>query len=139
MYAVKREPLTYYVRLLGTDNLGKEITVFYIGNETNNMMDAIKMGFEGLYKTCFVYTRSGTAAGHKTQTNFQNALNVASSTLTLARSAPQLQTSLLVAVEPFVVELTTDRYVLRTEPAQQYWSVLLAFTLSVLTESRRKV
>lgn len=89
--------------------MGKEVTVFYIGNETTNMVDAIKMGFEGVYRICHVYTRSGTAPGHKLQTSFASALNVATNTLMLARSAPQLQTSLLVSVEPFVVELMNDR------------------------------
>ncbi|XP_055357905.1 uncharacterized protein LOC129602781 [Paramacrobiotus metropolitanus] len=94
----------------GGEQLTKEITIFYIGNETNNMMDALKMGFEGVYRTCYVYTRSGTAVGHKQQTSFAEALNVATQTLNLARSAPQLQTSPLIAVEPFVVELFPENW-----------------------------
>ncbi|OQV20736.1 hypothetical protein BV898_05316 [Hypsibius exemplaris] len=85
--------------------LAGELTLFYIGNETN-LLDALKSGAEGFYKSIHIYTRSGTAPGHKQQIGFKNALAAATATINLARSAPQLQNSLLLAVEPFVVELS---------------------------------
>ncbi|GAU95611.1 hypothetical protein RvY_07201 [Ramazzottius varieornatus] len=88
---------------------GGELTLFYIGNELN-IMDAISSGVEFSYRSTHIYSRSGAAPGHKQQIGFANALTVATSTLQLAQSNPQLQSTPLLAVEPFVVELMPETW-----------------------------
>lgn len=94
---------------------GGELTLFYIGNELN-IMDAIKSGVEFSYRSTHIYSRSGAAPGHKQQIGFANALTVATSTLQLAQSNPQLQSMPLLAVEPLVVELMPEKYSSQDSP-----------------------
>jgi hypothetical protein len=84
--------------------VGEELTLFYIGNETN-LLNVIKSAAGFSYRNVHLYPRSGVAPGHKQQIGFANALRVASRTIQLAQAAANLYQSLLLTIEPFVVEL----------------------------------
>ena len=113
-----------------------ELTMFYVGNDMH-LMEALKSGTEVFYKNAHIYTRSGTAPGHKQQIGFTNALSVASATINLARSAPALQNSLLLAVEPFVVELSPGLWVIVFRPIHyssqsiNRWNELLEWSFKI--------